>query len=86
MFTGDQLNSWIAIQDKVDNEEHYNWYIHNVGTSGLMSMYDIKYSNKSSTSDKSKSKEYNLINKEYSGVIREVAEYQRTLADRKSVV
>lgn len=81
MFTGDQLNSWIAIQDKVDNEEHYNWYIHNIGTSGLMSMYDIKYSNKSNTSDKSKSKEYNLINKEYSGVIREVAEYQRTLSN-----
>lgn len=81
MFTGDQLNSWVAIQDRVDNEEHYNWYIHNIGTTGLMSMYDIKYSNKPNSIDKNKSKEYNLINKEYSGVIREIAEYQRTLMD-----
>lgn len=78
MFTPSNISAWTAIQSRIENTNEYNWYVHNIGYSGVLDMYGLNKI-KTAATDKSKSREYNLINKEYVGVIREIEDFKRSL-------
>ena len=78
MFTPSNISAWTAIQSRIENSNEYNWYVHNIGYSGVLDMYGLNKI-KTAATDKSKSREYNLINKEYVGVIREIEDFKRSL-------
>ena len=76
MFLPSDISAWSTIQSRIQNADEYNWYVHNIGYSGVMDMYGLNKV-KTSAADKTKSKEYNLINREYVGVIREIEDFKR---------
>lgn len=78
MITPGSLSNWSVAQSRTENLDEYNWWLHNVGTEGLYNMYDLNKV-KHVTLDKTKSKEYNLINKEYVGVIKEIEDFKKSI-------
>lgn len=78
MFTPNSISAWTSIQSRIENTNEYNWYVHNIGYTGVLDMYGLNKARTSAT-DKTKSREYNLINREYVGVIREIEDFKRSL-------
>ena len=79
MFTYNMMRGWSAVKEQVENEHAFNFYRNSMGMQDLAKLYGVKSGNNNAPAIQGKSKEYNLINREYSQCIAEVELYKQSL-------
>jgi hypothetical protein len=79
MFTGSEVMANISLLNNYGDDDYaYKYYLHNMGYKNTMEMHDLM-SFKRNT-DKSKTSEYNNINRDLTKSITELDQFQKTLS------
>ncbi len=79
MITFNMMRGWSAVKEQVENEHVFNYFKNSMGMHDLAQLYGVKTGNNNTPNIQGKSKEYNLINREYSQCIAEVELYKQSL-------
>ncbi len=79
MITYNTMRGWSAIKEQVENEHVFNYFKNSMGIHDLATMYGVKTANNNAPAIQGKSRDYNLVNREYSQCIAEVELYKQSL-------
>lgn len=78
MFTGSEIMANISLMNRYGDDDYaYNYYLHNLGYKDTMAMHDLLTVKRNT--DKSKSTEYNNINRDLTKSISELDQWQKSI-------